>query len=476
MLEHEGGPGLQPYGRKILTAFYGALRALKLYPVENDAVQRALEELHGLMVSLAEWEGGVELRIVGDFFFLNDTRLRLDVTNFSTFGSFAQGLAQHGIGSLEILAGVRQEEWAPFLSLLLRTPHADDPFSGFVERLSAAPVQHIRVRAETEVGEGERQQEEAVAAAKRTYVQSVRVAKDVLHDVRLGRAVNVRKVKRTVQNIVDQVLANEPSMITLTTLRDFDEYTFTHSVNVCIFSVVIGQRLGLEKIQLYELGLSGLLHDIGKMRIDPVVINKTGRLDEEEWAQMKEHPTEGLLALFHLVGFSDVPYRQMLVAYEHHMKVDVTGYPSNRRPRTPGLFSRIVAVADGFDAGTSVRSYQYRPWPPDEVLKEMRDNPRRGFDPLLVKALITATGIFPIGSLVILDTLEMAVVSGTNPDPQKLHLPRVKVISDPMGVPLANPVAVDLALLDPATGRPQRQIIKTTDPQKYGIRVSDYLT
>jgi len=471
-----GVPDLQVEGRRLLTAFYGALRALKFYPVENATVQTALDELQTLMAELTRGEGGVELRVVGDFFFLNETRLRLDITNFSTFGSFAQALGQHGIGAVNIAPGVERAEWAPFLSLLLRAGQGDEAFLDFQDRLASAPVTHIRIHAQTEPEGAEPNQEEALQAAKRTYVQSVKVAKDVLSDARLGRAVNVRKVKRTVQNIVDQVLSNEPSMITLTTLRDFDEYTFTHCVNVCIFSVVIGQRLGLSRLQLYDLGLGGLLHDIGKMRVDALVINKVERLTDQEWAQLREHPTEGLLLLFNMVGFADVPYRQMLMAYEHHMKIDVTGYPSNARPRRPGLFSRIVAVADGFDAGTSVRSYQYQPWPADEVLKEMKENPRRGFDPLLVKALITATGIFPVGSLVILDTLEMAVVSAVNPDPEKLHLPRVKVISDAMGLPLPEPMVVDLSLIDPGTGRPYKQIIKTTDPQKYGIRVSDYLT
>lgn len=139
------------------------------------------------------------------------------------------------------------------------------------------------------------------------------------------------------------------------------------------------------------------------------------------------------------------------------------------------LFSRVVAVADGFDAGTSIRSYQYTPLAPDQVLKEMRDNPRRGYDPLLVKALITATGVFPIGTLVILDTFEMAVVCGVHREPERLHLPTVKVISDAMGAPLPQPRVLDLSQTD-ESGQPLRQILKTTDPQKYGIRVSDYLT
>jgi HD-GYP domain-containing protein (c-di-GMP phosphodiesterase class II) len=350
----------------------------------------------------------------------------------------------------------------------------DDPFLGFMDRIGSAPVEHFEFRPEKDVEEPE-QDEEALTAAKRTYAQSVEVAKDALGDVRLGKAVNVRKVKRAVQGIVDQVLSNESSMVTMTTLRDFDEYTFTHCVNVCIFSVIVGQRLGLDKLQLYELGLGALFHDIGKQRVDYDVINKPGGLTDEEWVQLKEHTTEGLLCLFSMHGFADVPYRQMLMAYEHHMKLDLTGYPENRRERSPTLFSKIVSIADAFDAGTSVRSYQFEPWPPDAVLKEMRDNPKRGFDPLLVKALITATGVYPIGTLCILDTHELAVVSKVNPDSDFAHRPTVRVISDPMGVPLTEPLTLDLSKADPATGKPVRTIIKTTEPQKYGIRVSDYL-
>jgi HD-GYP domain-containing protein (c-di-GMP phosphodiesterase class II) len=466
---------LQEQGRKLLTSFYGGLRALKLYPIENAAVQQSLSDLHALMTQLLASEGSVELRVVGDFFFLNETRLRLDLSNFSTFGSFAQALAEHGIGAVDVISGLTREEWAPFLSLLLRKGGGENAFEAFNERLNATAVKHIDVRPEKDVHQPELAQEEAMQAAKRTYAQSVKVAKDVLGDMRMGRAVNARKVKRAVQNIVDQVLSNESSIVTMTTLKDFDEYTFTHSVNVCIFSVVIGQRLGLDKLELYELGLGALLHDIGKMRMDTEVINKAGGLTDAEWAQLKEHPTEGLLILFQMGGFADMPYRQMLMAYEHHMKTDLTGYPTNRRARKVSLFSRIVAVADGFDAGTSIRSYQYTPWPPDEVLKEMRDNPRRGFDPLLVKALITATGVFPIGTLVILDSYEMAVVCGVHREPERLHLPMVKVISDSMGAPLPQPRALDLSEAD-ESGQPLRQILKTTDPQKYGIRVSDYLT
>jgi hypothetical protein len=169
-----------------------------------------------------------------------------------------------------------------------------------------------------------------------------------------------------------------------------------------------------------------------------------------------------------------VPYRAMLLAYEHHMKVDLTGYPRNIRPRQPTLFSRIVATADGYDAATSRRSYQHQPWPADEVMREMRDNPRRGYDQLLVKALINVTGVFPVGTVAILDTHELAVVTARNPDPKRVHQPVVKIISDASAVMLAEPFPADLSDVDPATGSPLRTIVKTIDHEQYGIRVSDY--
>ncbi len=465
---------LQEQGRSFLQKIYTVLRALRLYPLENAAVQQALDELQEYVSRLTQEEGAVELRIVGDFFFFNETRLRLDLANYSTFGSFAQAVTSHGVGAVEVLKGVDRDEWAPFLSLLLREPGESDPYTAFMDRMAGAPILHLQVVSASEVKEPDLE-EEALDAAKRTYAQSVNLAKEALTDFRMGKAVNVRKVKRAVQGIVDQVLADETSMITMTTLRDYDEYTFTHSVNVCIFSVLIGERLGLSKLQLYELGLGALFHDLGKSRIDLEIVNKPGGLDEDEWFEIQQHPTEGLLSLFHFHGFPDVPYRQMLMAYEHHMRIDLAGYPKNRRPRRPTLFSRIVAVADSFDAGTSIRSYQYEPNPPDLVLAEMRDNPERGQDPLLVKALINATGVYPIGTLVILDSMEMAVVSGVNKVKDKLHQPTVRVISDPLGVPLSDPVTLDLSTIDPNTGAPTRTIIKTTDPEKYGVQVSDYL-
>jgi len=474
-LQGTEGVNLQDEGRKILSALFGALRSLRFYPLANEAVQQALGQTHAVVSGFLEREGVMELRMMGDFFFLNEVRLRLDLQNFSTFGSLARSVRGHRIGEIVVERGVEPGEWAPFLSLILREPASEDPFEAFSEGLAGTSVARIEVRPERKSQRPDLEGE-AMEGARRTYAYSVQTAREVLSDVRLGKAVNVRKVKRTVQGIVDQVLTNEPSLVSMTTLREFDEYTFVHSVNVCIFSVVIGQRIGLGKQALYELGMGALFHDVGKARLDAEVLNKESQLSEDDWDALQEHPTDGLLLLFQLHGFLDVPYRQMLMAYEHHMKMDLTGYPTSRRPREIGLFSRIVAVADAFDAGSSVRSYQYKPWPPDQVLREMRDNRGRGFDPVLVKALMTATGVYPVGTLVILDTFELAVVTRPNPDSERPHQPEVRILADTMGLPLTEPLTARLDEVDPDTGELRRTIIKTTDPTRYGIRVSDYVT
>jgi len=272
---------------------------------------------------------------------------------------------------------------------------------------------------------------------------------------------------------VDQILNEEASLVGLTTIRDYDEYTFTHSVNVCIFSVALGKRLGLSKLQLYDLGMAALFHDIGKSRVPLEVLNKTSGLTDAEWRAIAAHPWLGVLALFQVRGTQEFPYRSMVVAVEHHMKTDLTGYPKPVRPRQLSMYSKIVAAADGFDAATSRRSYQTVPYSPADVMKELRDNPRRGMDPVVVKAFINLTGIYPIGTVVVMDTFELGIVHAVNPLSEMLARPLVRVISDAQGNLVSPGSIVDLA--DRAdNGEFHRTIIKTENPDRYGIRVSDY--
>jgi HD-GYP domain-containing protein (c-di-GMP phosphodiesterase class II) len=469
-----GDKELQREGREFLVAFYATLRALGLYPLENQTVQKSLSELDETAETLLSHEGEIVFRAVGDFFFLNNERLKVDLGSYATFGAIARAIRRHGIGEIYVESGVDRAEWVAFLTLLRANP-GDDAFGAFQERMARSAVQHIRAETEKqgsqedEVSDTDRSRE----AAKRTFAKGVHVARELLTGVRIGKSVSLRKVKRAVQSVVDQVLNNETSIMGMTALRDHDEYTFTHSVNVCIFSVALGKKLGLNRQQLYELGLGALLHDVGKMRIPKDVMNKPGALTEEDFDTLRLHPVEGLMAIFGMGEFLDLPLRPMLAVYEHHMKVDLTGYPKVIRPRNPTIFPRIVALADGFDAATTKRVYQ-EPWTPDRALREMRESPARGFDPLLVKAFISMTGIYPVGTTVILDTYELAVVVAPNPRADALHQPMVRIVFDGMGQRIQQPPLVDLTEVNPETGQTRRTIVKSTDPERYGLRVGDY--
>lgn len=460
-------------GRDFVRDLYAALRAMKLYPVENAAVQKSLAELTARGRELLEAESELQVRASGEFIFINTTRLRIDLDNYASFSHLLTIFRTNGVGSVQVHDGAASRDWLILLSLLQGT--TQEPIEERLDRLSAklesAGVSAITLGPPTQQASGD--VEKAKERAKRTYSQSVVVAKDLMTSIRLGKSPNIKKMKRVVQGIVDQILNEETSLIGLTTIRDYDEYTFTHSVNVCIFAVAIGKRLGLNKLQLYDLGMAALFHDIGKQRVPQEVLNKSGGLTDDEWRLIAAHPWLGVLALFQLRGQQEFPYRAMVVAMEHHMKVDLTGYPRPIRPRKMSMFSKIVAVADGFDAATSRRSYQTTPMNPALVMQEMRDNPRRGMDPVLVKAFVNLTGIYPVGTLVVLDTFELGIVHAVNPLQDMLSRPIVRVISDAMGNLIHPGEIIDLADRDEA-GNFRRTIIKTENPERYGIRVGDY--
>ncbi|MDB4880261.1 MAG: hypothetical protein JWL60_1707 [Gemmatimonadetes bacterium] len=462
-------------GKALILALYTALRAIRLYPLENAAVVRSAQELTSLAGDLLSREDELEIRVSGEFVFINTVRLRLDLDNYASFSHLLSIFRALGIGSLHLHEAPAARDWSRFLALLQLPSHDPPPvrLATLQEKLQEQSLHVFEVGPPTEEAEASETREKSREVAKKTYAQSVAATKDLMTSVRLGRSPNIKKIKRVVQAIVDQILNEEASLIGLTTIRDYDEYTFTHSVNVCIFSVALGKRLGFGKVQLYDLGMAALFHDIGKSRVPAEVINKSSGLTDDEWRLVAAHPWLGALALFQLRGQQELPYRAMIVAHEHHMKVDLTGYPRPIRPRTLSMFSKIVSVADGFDAATSRRSYQTTPLNPAQVMMEMRDNPRRGMDPVVVKAFINLTGIYPVGTLVILDTFELGLVHAVSPVPEMLSRPMVRVISDDKGNLQHPGTLVDLSEQGPDGGY-LRTIIKTENAERYGIRVGDY--
>ncbi len=458
----------------LLAALYVALRMVRRHPVETRAVRDALEILDEQTRAITMVASPMELAVVRQALYLNGQRIQSGIGNYVFCAHCLDTLQRAGVGTLRVAKPPAPRDWQLFLGLLVRAGPGDDPAK--IERLradmAARSVHGIEVSAPA-AGAPDLQGEAARReAAKRTYLRSVEVSRELFEGARLGRGAVVTEVRQAVQDIVDAVLHNEACLGGLSTLRDHDDYSFTHAVNVCIFCVAIGRRLGLSKAQLYDLGLAALAHDIGMSRIPKEIVAKRSPLSPSEREQTESHTWLGALSVYQLREDGDIPFRGMIVAYEHHRMPDGTGYPRFARARTPSVFSRIVAVASAFDAATNERAY-HPATPPDEALRELWEDKSLGYDPVIVKALINLLGIYPVGTCVILDTYELAIVHAANSDSASIHRPIVRLLCDTNGLWLSPAPLVDLSDTDEQGGF-ARSIIKVTSPDKYGIRVSDY--
>lgn len=215
-----------------------------------------------------------------------------------------------------------------------------------------------------------------------------------------------------VEQLVEQTISQPAASLLLSTMKSHDEYTFFHSVNVCILSIALGRLVGLEGEQLRELAIGALLHDIGKVRVETSILQFPGRLDGAQWRQIKLHPQEGAASI--MAAASAGQEIAATVAFEHHARFDGSGYPSlSRRERQLHFFSRLVATADTYDAITTRRSYR-RAETPNRALHVLLKGSGTLYDPDFVRAFIDMVGIYPPGSLLQLDGGEVAMVTQTH--------------------------------------------------------------
>jgi len=460
--------------RDLLQALYRAVHIVRLHRIETLDVRAALDRLTSLVDPMVERDGGLELRAVRRMLYLGRQRLESTIDNYVFYGHIVSTLQRAGVGLLRIRRTLSTREWQVLLGVLVTAgpEDASDSPDALGRALARSGIHGVELEAPAAASLALPGEQEQRAAAKRTYERSVAVSRQLFQGTRLGRSANVKEVRHAVEGIVDAVLDHEASLGGLSTLKDYDDYSFTHSVNVCIFCVAIGRRLGLTKSQLYDLGLAALVHDMGMSRIPREILTKGAALTSAERESMEAHTWLGALSAFRLSDFGEIPFQAMIVAYEHHMKPDGTGYPRPRRPREPSIFSKIIAVAAAFDAATNTRSYS-KASPPDEVLRELWEEKSLGHDPVVVKALINLLGIYPVGTCVILDSYELALVHSANSDVSFVHRPIVRLLCDANGLWLSPAPLVDLAETN-ANGDFVRTIIKVTSPEKYGIKVSDY--
>lgn len=304
-----------------------------------------------------------------------------------------------------------------------------------------------------------------MATARKLYAEAMQNVRSFLDAARDGHLLEVAASEALVEQVIDSLLRSDDALVSLTKLKTFDEYTYTHSLNVSVLSVSFGKALHLPKSKLRLLGLAGLFHDLGKQRIPPQVLNKPGKLTQDEFEVIKSHPERGH-ALCAAGGLKDTEVLRGII--EHHEKCNGCGYPGGLTGDAVHLFGRIISVADVYDALTSRRVYK-NGMLPNKALSIMYNMRGEDFFPGMVERFIKSVGIYPVGSLVRLSDFSHGVVVTANP--ALPLLPLVKVSFDERMRPRAQAL-VDLAEEKALHGLRARKIVDCLDPRDYKLDIA----
>jgi HD-GYP domain-containing protein (c-di-GMP phosphodiesterase class II) len=470
-------PDLLKLGNNLITKFHVLMRISQIYDSKNVALHQFIKESLQTINSLIKREGSLSLKIVKDDFFLNEKRLPYSVEGFTSFKYLLTQWKKRLIGEVIFKEPVDEKILREFIYILINLGEGcEENAALFSEQLVNKGISMIEVNP-LEVFEGEEgvvtlwkgdQQE----VAKKVFFETIGTIKEVITHIKDKPHADVRKLKRLAQKAVHLVMEDESILLGMTTIKNYDEYTFNHSLNVSIYSLTMGRRLGFSRKTLTELGITALLHDIGKSKIPREVLNKPAPLDEGEWGLMKKHPLMGVEIVLNLKQLGEINPRMVIGIFDHHLKNDLSGYPKLFRKKEVSLFGRIIQIADSYDAMTTPRIYKKVPYTPEQALAILLRERSVHYDSILLKIFIGLVGIYPIGSLVLLDTHELGIVYKPNPEPKLMDRPTVILVSRD-GKGDAKKEVIDLTETD-GKGQFKRSIIKTLDPYKYHIDIAKH--
>jgi putative nucleotidyltransferase with HDIG domain len=433
-----------------LRRFAAAIRSSQLYSKGHPIIVRNIEAFSTAIQLLHALQPSIVIGVVGDKLIVDD--MPMDVGE--TLGPLVRRLKQLGVERVTIARGVTLDELSTFLDAIAAAAAAE---GGGEIAFPALP--NIRVG---RVSVEERVESTTVdmAAIKRLYNEATSAAGQIWESAQTEGQPDATVSRTLIDGLAHAVAQNRTALLALTTLKNYDNYTFTHMVNVSILTMGQARTLGIDGPLLREFGLAGLMHDIGKVRTPLEVLNKPEKLTEDEFTIMRRHPIDGAEILRQT---PDIPALAPVVAFEHHLRVDGTGYPVGIKRTSLNVGTMLCSIADVYDAMRSQRRYQ-EAFPTDRILEVLRRNDGHQFDQHLVRRFVQLIGIYPAGTLVRLNTGETAVVLKTHAaDP---HRPQVRMLTSREGARLELTYEINLwENEDPA--RPS-SIVAPVDPATFG--------
>ncbi|MGC2425200.1 MAG: HD domain-containing phosphohydrolase [Nitrospirota bacterium] len=460
-------------GRILVNQLAILVKVAQMHDLKNEAVENAAELLRGTISSFFDDRKSITLNLIGEYLFIEDIRIKYNVEDFNNFDFLVCEFKKRKIGSLSFNPLVDAGQLIQFVSIFSKAQtDSDEVYQDINRRLGTSGISGISID-ELKPPKADNDFEKIIDAAKaatKAYVRVVLRVKELFEGVSAGQPADIRKLKRAVQSLVDSVYKSEKTLLKLSAIRRKEDLLPRHYTNVCVLSLLIGKRVGLSKYHMARLGMAALLHDIGRGSLPqelPQELN--GEPGEETLNALNEHPRLGVQTILRLKGLNEVAVSAMIVSYEHHRNLDGTGYPEPVETKDICFYSRVVRIADNYDATTSSGIYGNVALPPDRALKLMSGRAGSYYDSELLDKFTDAMGTYPVGTFVMLNDGRFAVVTAPGYGREGLSRPHAVVVGGGTGGE-----AVDLSLKDDAGGYRQ-SIAATLDPGRFRVNIYKYL-
>jgi putative nucleotidyltransferase with HDIG domain len=449
----------QKKAEELVRRLAAALRGTELYAPNHPLVQRGIDAFTAAAGEGLQTAPAVVIAFIGDEVVVDAVRLPKGAASLV---GFARDLREQDIEKITLTRGLSREEVRAFVAALT---DRKSPMPA-TERLVARGIRNIVVgRVVVEEVSGD---QAGIAAAQRVYSTAVQTAETLWQAAKAGEQPDPGAARKIIDGLARLVTQDRTSLMALTALKKYDNYTFTHMVNVSALAMAQARALNLDGTLLREFGFAALMHDIGKVNTPLEVLNKPDKLTKDEFDIMKRHVVDGA----HILRRTpEMPALAPIVAFEHHLKQDLSGYPEKIGSRKLNLCTMIVSIADVFDALRSTRPYR-KGLATDRIRNIMGEQGNPAFNQTLLKRFVNLMGLFPVGNLVRLNTEELAVVTAEHPsDPFR---PQVKIISDTKGEMLEEALLTNTWERDSRGDHP-RAVVEAVDPESLGIDPLTYL-
>jgi putative nucleotidyltransferase with HDIG domain len=443
---------------ELLRRFASGVRAAQLYAADHPLLGKNVEGLLAGLRSLHPHNPSVAIGIVGNQLVVADTPMPKASAGMA---ELIKRLREHEIERIAFDRGITPDEVTAFIHAIASLGN-----KGAAEQPPQFPHIHVgRINAEERRDDGIGSD---MAAIRQLYSNAVSVAQTVWESATVEGVPDVPAALQTVEGLAEAVTQNRTALVALTAMRNYDNYTFTHMVNVSILTMGQARALGIEGRLLREFGLSALMHDIGKVRTPKEILNKPDKLTDDEFVIMRRHTVDGAEILRRT---PEMPILAPVVAFEHHLRLDGTGYPFGVRRQSLNVGTMLCSISDIYDAMRSQRAYQ-QAFPTERILAVLKRNDGTQFDQHLVRRFVQLLGIYPPGNLVRLSTGEVAVVARVHaPDPYR---PRVRVLFNASGARLDLPYERNL-WEPPHPGAAADSVVGPLDPAEFGIDPLNFL-